>query len=274
MIKLVAFDLDGTLLDEEKQLPPNFYQIAERLLDHGVRVVIASGRQYQNLYEQFAPLADRFSYLSENGAFFFEDGKCILQHSLPRERWEPIFLLAERLPTATPILAGAKAGYVRTPVTEDFFRNWCLYYAARDLSADPLETAFRNDHIVKIAVYDRESTEKNCTPLFEQFGNVFNISLSGKNWLDIMEVGVNKGVALTEFIEKVGIRKDECLAFGDYLNDAEMLQSVEYGYAMKNSHPDVLKIAKYVAPANTENGVMRVLKRHFPELLSDLVAED
>ena len=59
-----------------------------------------------------------------------------------------------------------------------------------------------------------------------------------------------------------------------FVNMQEMLQSVEYGYAMKNSHPDVLKIAKYVAPANTENGVMRVLKRHFPELLSDLVAED
>ena len=89
MIKLVAFDLDGTLLDEEKQLPPNFYQIAERLLDHGVRVVIASGRQYQNLYEQFAPLADRFSYLSENGAFFFEDGKCS-RFTFFEEFWEGI----------------------------------------------------------------------------------------------------------------------------------------------------------------------------------------
>lgn len=273
MIRLIALDLDGTLLDEEKQLPPNFYQIAERLLDQGVRIVISSGRQYQNLYEQFAPLAERFSYLSENGALFFEHGKCILKHSMSRERWEPIFRLAESLPTATPILAGAKAGYVRTPVTDDFFRNWCLYYAARDLSPDPLETAFREDDIVKMAVYDVESTEKNCTPLFEQFGREFNISLSGKNWLDVMDVGVNKGVALTEFIGKMGIGKEECIAFGDYLNDAEMLQAVEYGYAMKNAHPDVLKIAKYIAPANTENGVMRVLKQVFPDVIGDLVAE-
>ena len=87
-----------------------------------------------------------------------------------------------------------------------------------------------------------------------------SITLSGEHWVDVMKPGVNKGCAMRGIQQKLGISAAECMAFGDYLNDCELLQAVGESYAMENAHPALKALARHIAPSNDENGVMRVVR--------------
>ena len=75
--------------------------------------------------------------------------------------------------------------------------------------------------------------------------------------MDITQPDTNKGVALAHIQAYFGISRDETMAFGDFLNDVELLQNARYSYAMANSHPDLFRYANFQAPANYEDGVLR-----------------
>ena len=87
--------------------------------------------------------------------------------------------------------------------------------------------------------------------------------LSGGCWIDIANQSVNKGAAITAIQQKYGIDRAECMAFGDYLNDVELLKSCEESYCMANGHPDLKKIAKHIADSNDNNGVLKILTQLF-----------
>ena len=83
MIKLVAADLDGTLLDSKKQLSPNLPQILRRLSDKGIRFTPASGRQYYNLIELFPGLEHELTFIAENGAITVDRGETLFVDEIP-----------------------------------------------------------------------------------------------------------------------------------------------------------------------------------------------
>lgn len=262
--------MDGTLLDDRKDLPPHFFEAAERLGDEGVRLMIASGRQYDNILEQFKPIAGRFTFMAENGGLVFENGKCLIEHSLPAEKWIPVYRASRTIPSATPLFLGVHSSYATKSDDSEFVKNWIRYCVRRTMCRDMETEPFLSDRIVKIAIFDGECAEKNCMPTLSRFQQDFNVAPTDLNWVNVMPKGVSKGAALRDYAEKTGIRPAECMTFGDYLNDAEMLAFSGYGYAMANSHPDLLAKTKLHAPANTENGVMKVLADYFP-YLRDLV---
>ena len=76
---------------------------------------------------------------------------------------------------------------------------------------------------------------------------------------------VNKGVAVKKIQEILGVPPENCAAFGDYLNDLEMLRAVKYGFAMENAHPEVLAAAPYRAEANTAYGVTKKIRELLDE---------
>ena len=78
-----------------------------------------------------------------------------------------------------------------------------------------------------------------------------------------MKPGVHKGAAMRGLQSLLGIRPEECMAFGDYLNDCELLEAVGESYAMENAHPTLKRLARHIAPSNDEDGVMRVLRERF-----------
>ena len=87
------------------------------------------------------------------------------------------------------------------------------------------------------------------------------LDLSSDIWVDIIPLGINKGVAIQKLQKKLNIKPEECVAFGDYLNDYEMMQSVYYSYAMENAIPELKKVARYIAPPNYKNGVVKTIRQ-------------
>ena len=107
------------------------------------------------------------------------------------------------------------------------------------------------------------SSEKYLSKEFSEVEDEFLISVSGELWIDFMNIGVNKGTAIERIQEAYDITYDETMAFGDYLNDYEMMQSCKYSYAMANAHPKLKEISNYQAKSNDEDGVMEVIKEYF-----------
>lgn len=77
MIKLIASDMDGTLLDEHSQVPPETYDLILGLREHGVRFAVSSGRRYDTLCEFFAPVIDQMDFVASNGAQVYVDGRMV-----------------------------------------------------------------------------------------------------------------------------------------------------------------------------------------------------
>ena len=110
-----------------------------------------------------------------------------------------------------------------------------------------------NDDIFKIAVFEESGIENDgYCKLEERFGENFNVQLSGKYWTDIMNKGVTKGTALRTIENRIGVRYEETMAFGDYLNDVDMLNNSYYSFAMSN----------FMTGSNNDNSVMKEIEKH------------
>ena len=116
----------------------------------------------------------------------------------------------------------------------------------------------------KVAFYDDGDAATHEYPaLRKALPDTLSVILSGEHWVDIMKPGVNKGRAMESLMAQRGLTPDECMAFGDYLNDLELLRAVGESYAMDNALPEVKQAARHIAPSNDEDGVMRVLRERF-----------
>ena len=118
--------------------------------------------------------------------------------------------------------------------------------------------------VCKVAFFDEGDAAAHELPaLKERLGGRHAVILSGENWVDVMRPGVSKGRAMQMLQQLKGLTPENCMAFGDYLNDLELLESVSESYAMENALEELKRVAKYIAPGNDENGVMRVIRERF-----------
>lgn len=256
-IKLVALDMDGTLLDSNKKLPGDFMDWVKKHPD--IKTVIASGRQYYTLIKDFIPIKDELVYVAENGGLVFERDEIIYSNEMEKEDICKCLERINGLEGATPIVCGARSAYMKEP-KESILKEAKMYYDHLQCVEDLYEAALQ-DIIVKIAIFVEE---KKAEPAMEHFAGLekhLSAVLSGDSWIDISNCTVNKGIAVAAVQEKYGIDRAESMAFGDYLNDVGLIKSCEESYCMENGHPDLKALAKHMTDSNDNNGVMKVLQR-------------
>ena len=256
MIKLIATDMDGTLLNSKKELPPDFIGWVR---DHpDIKVVIASGRQYYNLKVQFGEVSERLIYIAENGGLAFEGSELLYTNAMKKENILRCLDVADKVDGVTPILCGAKAAYMEHE-SEVAERNAHMYYYRLDF-VDDLRSCIDNDVIVKIALFiDDDKAEETYSQVCNLGGEITAV-VSGREWIDVGNAGVNKGGALRAVQEKYGIDIAETMGFGDYMNDYEMLKVCGESYAMANACEGIANLAKHKTLSNDEGGVMAVLR--------------
>lgn len=254
-VRLVATDLDGTLLNARKEVPEGF---EEWVCAHPeIRTVIASGRQYYNIYTLFPKAAEKLLIIADNGGLVAANGEFIYTNIM---KTEDVNACIERFGIKdghAVILCGVKSAYMRYG-DGDLERNAHMYYEKLEF-VDNLQSCMTKDEIIKMAVFIEDyNADAYYTGLKDLPGNVEAV-LSGNCWIDIANKSVSKGAALSFLQKRYQIDMDECMAFGDFLNDESMMRQCAESYAMSNAHPGLKKIAKYIAPSNEEAGVMKVL---------------
>lgn len=263
MIKLIACDMDGTLLDSQKRLPVDFLEVLAALKEKGVLFAVASGRQYAALRRDFEPYIEDVLFICENGALVMQrDERLLIDPLDPRDLYD-IVTATRELRGVYPVVCRAGVALIEKTASPEFIRNTCMYYPSVQVVDDLTEYCNLGD-VCKVAFYDEYDAQTHELPeLQKKIAPKLAVILSGEHWVDVMKPGVNKGGAMRGVQEKLGITPEECMAFGDYLNDCELLEAVGESYAMENAHPELKKLARHIAPSNDEDGVMRVLRAHF-----------
>ncbi|MGN0642930.1 MAG: HAD family hydrolase [Huintestinicola sp.] len=269
MIKFIATDLDGTLLDSRKRLPENFFDLVRRLHSMGIIFAAVSGRQYYSVEELFMPIRDEMMFIAENGGIAFEKGKMIYADPMTDE--DVIRMTREVTSVRSDIrviLSGERSAYIKSGDTD--FYNFSDQFCTRLDTLDRYEyfTKIDGEHIIKIAAYDVHA-ESELYPRMRELEPDFNVILSSDTWVDIVAKHVNKGNAVKNLLDRLGISPDEAMVFGDYLNDYEMMSTCTYSFAMENAHPELKKAAAFTAPSNDDNGVVRTIYKMIPELKTE-----
>lgn len=256
MIKFIATDMDGTLLNSEDQINPEFFDIFEKLKDNNIIFAAASGRQYFNLKNRFKSIQDDMMFIAENGTFVVYKGEEILVNALDRTIVNDLIKVGRDIENSHIVLCGKKSAYVEDS-NEEFLKQVQKYYKRYELV-----TSFNDvdDDILKVTICDFNGSENNSDKHFAYYKDKLQVTVSGQIWLDITANGVNKGVAIRKLQEMFDIKHEETMAFGDYLNDLEMMESAYHSYAMNNAHEDLKKVARFIAKSNDENGVVEAIK--------------
>ncbi len=261
MIKVIFSDMDGTLLDDNNQLPEELPETIAMLKERGVLFGLASGRQYYSLLDTFQGYENDFLFLAENGTLVKYRGQELFSDTMDTETAKAILKAAEDVPHIFEVFCGKKDAYVRTEQHTPAFRaELGKYYSHSEPIADFHDVP---DEAVKVSLWDETGhAEDTIYPLIrEQFGDRMQVLLSSAWWVDVMNPGVGKGTAIHEIQKRLGFTPDECAAFGDYLNDETMMQAVTYSFAMENAVPEIKKLARYETASNNDHGVIKGIQR-------------
>ena len=263
MIKLIASDMDGTLLDSKKRFPAGFFDTILKLKERGVLFAVASGRQYASLRRDLAPIAEHILFICENGALVMRNDEQLHIDPIDPAHLRDAVTACRGLKGVYPVICRAYTGLIENTAAPDFIEDTCRYYPSASVVSDLTEHCHYTD-VCKVAYYDEGDAQTHEFPVLrEKLSDRLLVTLSGEHWVDSMKLGVTKGKAMRSVQEKLGIKPEECMAFGDYLNDYDLLASVGESYAMENGHPELKAMAKYIAPSNDEDGVMRVIRERF-----------
>ena len=265
-IKLVASDMDGTFMRDDKTFDhTRFGRILDRMKQAGAHFVIASGNQYAQLSLTMEEFADRVSYVSDNGAVVVHKGQQIYSAHVEARDLKVIYPIILNDPNLFTIVSGLKAAYIKKgsvtgpwkslePVLHHHFP--CLEEVEDMMSID--------DEITKASVVmDERKTMHYGQALAAKLPDSVRAVISGYGSVDIIPNGINKAFGLDILAKRLGVAKDECIAFGDASNDLALLSYCGCGYAMANAMDCVLEIADKQAPSNNDDGVLEVLDQLF-----------
>ncbi len=257
-IKLIATDLDGTLLNADEKVPSLFFEQIDQLMSQGIKVAIASGRQYYNIKSLFEHHTKDLYYISDNGALCYHHDQLFHSSFLS---WKDAFELVERgkkIPGVVPLISAEHNTFFEKGNDEavTFIRQYYKQCVVVELFSN-IDTT--QERPLKVAYYDLLGIRNNCLKhIKKDFAGIIHTP-SNVNWLDIAPQCSNKGEALKTLQQKLNISPDETMVFGDFHNDIEMLKKAKYSFAIGSAQDDVKATASYICDTNVNLGVTKVL---------------
>lgn len=257
MIKLVASDIDGTLLPEgQRDLNPEIYDIILDLKKHDIPFVAASGRQLESMQWLFAPIANEISYISDNGAICLHNGEKYVLTEINRESAMRMIHEVVKRPQCKIAVSTPTTQYIQNG-DNDFYEYMTDTIKYHVTPVDTFECI--TEPIIKIAFHDTETNHESYEHFKSMFENEIRVAKAGNLWIDFIPFDSNKGTALKFILEKMGLTRDEAICFGDQQNDIEMLEYIGKSYAMAHAKPDVQEHATDITES-VEKTLQELLK--------------
>ena len=268
MIRLIAADLDDTLLNARSELSPRTQAALDAAMAVGCGITLSSGR----MLEAMLPFARR---VGVNAPMLLYNGAMLYDHRTDAT------LYAERLPFALALEIvrhiEAAGGYVQLYPGKGYYCSEILdrtraYARQIQVDATPVHMpmarwlAENPADMQKLLVIDTpEGADRLQAGLREAFPRGAAFLKSKPHYIEIMPEGVDKGRSLARLAALLGLAPDEVVAFGDGQNDVPMLTFAGAGYAMANACGEALACTPNIAPPNTEDGVAQVIERYLAE---------
>ena len=268
-IRLIAFDLDGTLFNDKKEVTPENFAALERAANMGIEIVPSTGRFWNAIPDSIKAMKFVNYAVTLNGAAIFDvkAGKIIAEFSIPALRAETLCRVFDDLEVIYDFVAEGR-GYMRRDLYErlaDVMIGEWQVKVVRDMRSpvdDVYETLRGKNGVQKMQLYTKDAALREN--LLKSLPHVFPKLLftsSVPNNIEINDPRANKGDGLKFLAEYLSIPAESVLAFGDGLNDMSMIKYAGVGAAMSNGIPELKAIADYIAPDNNANGVAEGIKK-------------
>jgi Cof subfamily protein (haloacid dehalogenase superfamily) len=260
-IRLVAIDLDGTLLNDSKQVSEQTMMAVAGLGERGVRVVIATARPPRSVRQIYHQLGLDTLQINYNGALIWDE-----------PRGEAMFHRPMAGALVKELIGAARQTYADTLVSCEVMDRW---YTDRHDPQYTTETGrlFKPDVIcgveemcdqviTKLMFLGHPELMTALEPVLVPFGDRVTVVRADADLIQVMDRRVSKGIALTKIADHYGIDTRQVMAIGDAPNDVGMLKAAGVAVAMDNAHEQVKKVAHWVAPSNNDHGVHAALVRY------------
>ncbi|NHN32981.1 Cof-type HAD-IIB family hydrolase [Paenibacillus agricola] len=260
MYKMLAIDIDDTLINDKKEITEGTKQALEQALAQGVTVTLATGRMYASAKQMATQLGLNVPLITYQGSLVKNsvDGETLYERSVPSEAAHHIFEYCE--------LHGL---HLQTYLNDILYvqedneksRNYAalskipftVYPEFRELADKPSTKL--------LIIDDPGKLDEVAVELRDQIGHLVHITKSKPHFLEIVNREGTKGHAIRFLAERFGYDMSEVIAIGDSWNDHEMLEAAGFGVAMGNAVESLKEIADYVTLSNNEDGVKHVVEK-------------
>lgn len=259
-IKLIAVDMDGTFLSDQKTYNRERFMAQYRQMkNQGIRFVVASGNQYYQLISFFPELAHEISFVAENGGWVVSEGEDVFNGELAQDDFQAIVAHLLTRTDIDIIACGKNSAYTLKQYSDALKSVAAMYYHRLEFvdSFDNINDVFfkfglniSDDRIPQVQAALHDAVGDMMVPVHTGYGSI-----------DLIIPGVHKAHGLRLLQQRWNITDDEVVAFGDGGNDIEMLRQAGFGFAMENASDAVVSAAKYRAGSNNEEGVLDVIER-------------
>ena len=266
-IRVIATDMDGTLLDPKGQLDlPRLEKILDKLDQCDIRFVIATGNEVHRMRQLLGHLAERVVLVVANGARIFENDEL-----LQAQTWDDAMVdkalghFKGRECQDQFVVTGMNGGFVKegTVFTEldKFMTPEMIEKLYQRMNfVDEFDSSLFGGVLKMSMVVGEERLDSVLQEVNDLFDGRVRAVSSGYGCIDILQDGIHKAWGLVELLKRWNLKPEQIMAFGDSENDIEMLELAGISFAMENAEESVKRVATKVAPANSQAGVYKVLE--------------
>ena len=288
MYKLIAVDLDGTMLNHYGEISEKTKEIVQKCIEKGVQIVLASGRPTDSIKTITEELGIKGYFIAGNGALVYDIQKneIIYENYIKKEKVLEIIKICEENSIAYNV-------YTDKVILTTNLKFNVLYYYKENLKKEEnkktnisiVENMYEyvkqmeKENILKITICDENDSifHSIIKKVREINGiDVLDISHMSKKMIqqgteevpveyfytEVSASDVNKWNAIKFLMEKLEIKEEEIIAIGDNINDKKMIENAGLGVAMKGSTPEIIEVAKEVTDTNDNDGVAKILERY------------
>lgn len=266
---MIVLDLDGTLVDSQKNISEKNKQALQKAIEKGVKVVLASGRPVKGVLPKAKELhLDKSNgyIIAFNGGRIIDvtTGECLFEADLPEGYLEKAYDLSRKCNIGLMTYEGNDK--LITEDDNEFIRLEVRVNQLERVVPQNIKE-YVNFPVAKYLLAGEPADIEKAEPLFQQMaGENLNIFRSDPFFLEILPPGIDKAYGLEKLIHTLGMQREEVIACGDGYNDITMLQFAGLGVAMENAQEATKKAADYITLSNDEDGIAHVIEKFILEI--------
>lgn len=263
MYKLIAVDMDGTLLNEKKEISNRCQEAIDKLREKGKKIVLATGRPLKGVqrYLEKLNLFDENDYVvAYNGALVqsTRNEQIIFDKPLSLDSYKELYEVSRQLDVHIHALTDIS---VLTPKNNPFTGIESSINQIPIIEG-PIDDIDSSTMIVKVMFIDEPEKLDAILPSIPQWvKDKYTIVRSAPIFLEFLDKSVNKGAGVSAIAKQLGIKQDEVICVGDAGNDLAMIQYAGLGVAMGNATEELKSEADYITLTNEEDGVAHVIEK-------------